>query len=64
MREISFTLKRQADAVELVESAGEWFVRTIERGTSFHACFEAEDHAMMYAENQRERLGLRAVQRI
>jgi hypothetical protein len=52
------------NAVELVESFGEWFVRVVENGVEQVASFVAESFALAFAEGQRVRLGLDRVTRL
>jgi len=51
------------NAVEVIESLGEWFVRVIEDGVEQIASFVAEAFAVAFAEGQRVRLGLESVTR-
>ena len=46
--------------IEVVECAGEWFVRVVEQGHENVYSFELEALARAYAEGQRVRLGLKS----
>lgn len=52
------------NAVELVEGAGEWFVRVVEGSHVTTRSFDSESEAAAFAENQRARLGLGEVVRL
>ncbi len=59
-----FPASSLSNAVEVVESLGEWFVRVVENGVEQTASFVMESFAMAYAEGQRMRLGLDSVRRL
>jgi hypothetical protein len=64
MQGLSHT-KTDESFIQVVESAGEWFVRIVEHGevTAFQS-FENEAFALSYADGQRLRMGLAEVQRM
>lgn len=62
--ELSFPPVSSPNAVEVVESFGEWFVRVIEDGAEQVASFVAESFALAFAEGQRVRLGLEVITRL
>lgn len=53
-----------ANAVEVIEALGEWFVRVVENGVEQIASFVAESFALAFAEGQRVRLGIERVTRL
>ena len=56
--------RKNRPSVELVEAAGEWFVRVVEKDQELTRSFETEAFARSYAERQRIRLVLEKVTRI
>ncbi len=55
---------QNSNAVELIEVAGEWFVRVLESGHEQVTIFETETFAVSYSDGQRLRLGLEQVVRL
>jgi hypothetical protein len=53
-------LKRDA-TIEVIEVAGDWYVRICENGTETVATFNRKSLALYYAELRRGRLGLEKV---
>ena len=51
-------------AIQLLESVGEWFVTVKEDGVDRSFTFDDETLALRYAEQQRMRLNITAIERI
>lgn len=51
-------------AIQLLESLGEWFVTVREDGVDRSFTFDDETLALRYAEQQRMRLNITAIERI
>lgn len=50
----------QATCIDLVEGAGSWIVRIVERGVETRREFNVREHAVNWFQGQRVRLGLPA----
>lgn len=59
------SLRTGVNEVQLVDAAGEWFVRVVENGVEApYRTFDKKRQAVIYAEGERERLGIQKVHRV